>query len=75
MKIMYLVFSFAVGGTERLVTDICNEMCTRNHEIYLYIVNDLVSDDLLATLNPNVNIIRQNRRSGSGEKLKTLYFS
>ena len=30
MKIMYLLYSFTIGGTEKLVSDICNEICTVN---------------------------------------------
>ena len=35
MKIMYLLFSFTVGGTERLVANICNQMETQNEEVYI----------------------------------------
>lgn len=73
MKIMYLLFSFSVGGTERLVVDICNEMVARGNEIHLYIVNDLVSEDLLSSLDEKVIIYLQGRKKGKGEKLSTLF--
>lgn len=72
MKIMYLLFSFTIGGTERLVTDICNEMVSKNHEVYLYIVNDLYSEDLLNTVDSNVRIILQKRSIGGGAKFQTI---
>ena len=50
MKIMHLLFSFTIGGTERLVSDICNEMVAKEHDVHLYIVNDLLSKELLSTL-------------------------
>ena len=71
MKILYLLFSFTVGGTERLVTDICNQM-VKNNDVYLYIVNDLVSDELISTLDPSINVFLQGRQVGERDKLKTL---
>lgn len=72
MRILYLLFSFSIGGTERLVADICNEMVDRNNQVFLYIVNDLVSEDLLKTLDKRVNITLQLRKAGKGDKLATL---
>ena len=73
MIIMYLLFSFSVGGTERLVTDICNEMVNREDEIHLYIVNDHISNDLLSTLDKRVVVQLQGREKGKGDKLSTLF--
>ena len=56
MKIMYLLFSFTVGGTERLVANICNQMENQNEEVHLYIINDLIDDNLLDTLNENIHV-------------------
>lgn len=72
MKIMYLLFSFTVGGAEKLVADLCNEMIVQNQDVYLYIVNDFYSENLLKTLNKKVHIELQKRKVGSGEKAKTL---
>lgn len=33
---MYLLFSFTVGGAEKLVADLCNEMIVQNQDVYLY---------------------------------------
>lgn len=71
MKIMYLLFSFTIGGTERLVSDICNEMVNKKQEVYLYIVNDLYSEELLKTLDDRVHIKLLKRNVG-GEKVKTI---
>lgn len=72
MKLMYLLFSFTTGGTERLVGDICNEMVRRGHEVHLYIVNDLHDESMLQSLNAQVRVQLQNRPVGGGDKLGTL---
>lgn len=73
MRIMYLLFSFTIGGTECLVTDICNEMSIRGNEVHLYIVNDLISEELIETLNKDVKVFFQKRPIGKGKKLATLW--
>ena len=73
MKIMYLLFSFSVGGTERLVADICNQMAKTENEIYLYVVNDVVSQELISSLDTKIHIKLQSRKSNSGDKIKTLF--
>lgn len=72
MNILYLLFSFTVGGTERLVADICNEMARRDHNVHLYVVNDLCDQSMLDSLAPNIHVYTQGRPAGGGEKLKTL---
>lgn len=71
MRVMYLLFSFTVGGTERLVADICNEMVEKN-EVYLYILNNNYSRELLSTLDNRIHKILYNRSPGSHNKLKTV---
>lgn len=72
MKILYLLFSFTTGGTERLVCDICNEMVARQHDVHLYVVNDLYDQSMLDGLDPKVQVLLQKRPAGGGGKLKTL---
>lgn len=72
MKIMYLLFSFTVGGTEKLVTDICNEMSRQGHKIYLYIVNRYYSDEMLKGLSCDVEVQLQNRIPGQESIIKTM---
>lgn len=73
MKVLYLLYSFTIGGTERLVVDVCNEMVKRNHEVHLYIVNDYYSEDLIHTLDSRVHVELQKRVVGGGDKLKTVW--
>lgn len=72
MKILYLLFSFTTGGTERLVADICNEMVKREHDVHLYVVNDLYDQSMLDTLDPRIHLFLQMRPVGGGGKLDTL---
>jgi len=72
MNILYLLFSFTTGGTERLVCDICNEMVKRDHRVHLYVVNDLFDQSMLDALDPLVQVQLQKRAAGSGGKLQTL---
>ena len=73
MNILYLLFSFTTGGTERLGADICNEMVQRNHNVHLYVVNDLYAQSMLDALDPSVQVCLQKRSVGGGDKLQTLY--
>lgn len=73
MNILYLLFSFTTGGTERLVCDICNEMASRDHNVHLYVVNDLYTQSMLDALSPKVTVQLQKRPVGGGGKLQTLH--
>ena len=72
MKIMYLLFSFTVGGTEKLVSDICNEMICQGQKVYLYIVNDYYSEDMLANLSDKIHVTLQKRKIGNENIFKTM---
>lgn len=72
MKIMYLLFSYTVGGTERLVTNICNQMCLSDNDIYLYIVNDLIDENLVKTLDSKIHVEFLKRKVGSKDKITPL---
>ena len=72
MKLMYLLFSFTTGGTERLVGDICNQMADNGHEVHLYVVNKHYDEPMLRCLDDRVRVTLQNRPVG-GDKLKTVW--
>ena len=55
MKIMYLLYSFTIGGTEKLVSDICNEISKEN-EVHLFIVNDHYDEAMVSKISSNVKI-------------------
>lgn len=72
MRILNLLFSFTVGGTERLVTDICNSLANKNNDVHLFVVNDLIDDVMIKRLDPHVHVVQYARPVG-GEKIKILF--
>lgn len=72
MKIMYIVYSFTTGGTEKLLTDICNEMVKKSNDVFLYVVNNHYTQDMLSLVNKNVHIELENREIGDKNILKTM---
>lgn len=73
MRIMFLLFSFTVGGTEKLVSNICNEMCSREQNVHLYIVNNLVDNILLSQLDDRVTVFLQGRKANGGDIFNSLF--
>lgn len=70
MNIFYVIFSFTVGGIEKLLIDIMNEIDNRtNNKVYLCIINNHYDTELLKKINPNIEIILLNRKKGK----KDLY--
>lgn len=72
MKIMYLLFSFTVGGTERLLVDICNEM-SQSNDVYLYIVNKFYDKNMLDSLSKKVDVVLKEREPGSYNKISAIF--
>jgi glycosyltransferase involved in cell wall biosynthesis len=64
MKVVHLIFSFSVGGSETMLVDILSCQ-SKVHETHLVIINDIVSSDLLATVNSRTFTHRINRTPGS----------
>ena len=71
MKIMYLLYSFTIGGTEKLVSDICNEISKEN-EVHLFIVNDYYDEAMVSQISSNVKINLYGRKVGSKKKIRTM---
>lgn len=72
MNILYLTFSFTTGGTERLLVDICNEMINRDHNVFLYVINDHFDSNMLKCLDSKVNIVYGHKKSGGIGKVKAV---
>lgn len=72
MKMMYIVYSFTTGGTEKLLIDICNEMVKRSNDVFLYVVNNHYTQDMLKLINKNVHIELENRGIGDKNILRTM---
>ena len=73
MRILNLLFSFTVGGTERLVTDVCNNLSQKGNDVHLFIVNDLVDDAMIDRLDSNIRIVKYGRSVGGNRKIKVLF--
>lgn len=66
MNIVYLVFSFRVGGVEKLLVDIINNISNENNT-YLIIINDEYDQYLLSQVSEKAKVILLNRKPGSGK--------
>lgn len=64
MSIMYLIFSFNIGGIERLLVDQCNGMARRGHQVTLCIINEDYTDSILQKLSPSVDVCMLHRPEG-----------
>jgi glycosyltransferase involved in cell wall biosynthesis len=64
VRISHVVWSFARGGLESLVVDLCNQQLTRN-AVQLVVVNDVVDEGLLEELAAGVVVARIGRPPGS----------
>ena len=64
MNIAFLIFSFNIGGIERLLIDMSNNMSANGHNIFLIVINDDFNKDLLGLLSPKVHIIFLHRQMG-----------
>lgn len=73
MRILNLLFSFTVGGTERLVTDVCNNLSQKGNDVHLFIVNNLVDNAMIDRLDSNIRIVKYGRSVGGNRKIKVLF--
>ncbi|WP_295916154.1 glycosyltransferase family 4 protein [uncultured Anaerovibrio sp.] len=71
MKIMFLLYSYTIGGTEKLVGDICNELSKEN-DVHLFIVNNHYDDAMLTKLSPKVKVLLYGRKIGSNKIISTM---
>ena len=65
MKIMFQIYSFHMGGIERLLLDMSHAMVQRGHSVSVCIINHDYTDSLLNSFDPSVSVILLNRRPGS----------
>lgn len=72
MKIIHLIWSFTVGGSESMLVDILNEQ-SKTEEVHLMIVNQLESRTLVDTISKDVKIHRISRKPGSRNLLNLLH--
>lgn len=64
LHILHCIYSMHVGGAETMLIDIANDQARRGHRVTIVVVNDIVDERLLAKLDPEVAVVRMNRRQG-----------
>ena len=72
MNIMFLIFSFNVGGIEHLLIDMTNELKKRSINVYVCIINEDYDEELLSQLASDAKIIKLGRHAGSKCVLKYM---
>lgn len=71
MKIAHVVWGMKTGGIETMLVNIINEH-VKTEDVYLYIVNDFVEEDIVANISPKCTIYRLKRRPGSKNPISIL---
>ena len=72
MNIMFLIFSFNVGGIERLLIDMSRCMLARGQNVFICIINDDYTPSLLEQIPEKVHIIMLHRPTGDINKIKYM---
>jgi glycosyltransferase involved in cell wall biosynthesis len=71
MKILHVVIAFPLGGIEKMLVEILNDQ-TRNNKTMLIIINDIIDTELLASIDPRVEVVRLNRSKGKKSVVKFI---
>jgi glycosyltransferase involved in cell wall biosynthesis len=71
MKIIHVIYSFRAGGAENLIVDLVNYQVLSN-KVSLIIINDEFNNNLLKTINHNVDIILIKRQKSSKNPLPLI---
>lgn len=71
MRILFLIFSFHVGGIERQLAEMANAMSRRGHDVHVCVVNRSYDDQMFDTLNSTVSVFRMEREA-KGNKLRYM---
>lgn len=72
MKIGFLIYSLGGGGTERILTELCNEFIVQGHEIRVFLYDN---KNIAYPIHPNVRIINcsgENPRENKGYLVRLI---
>lgn len=69
--VAHIVWGFRLGGIETMLVNIMNEQVC-HISVTLIIINDIVDEGLIASINKRVNIVRLNRQIGSRNPIPHL---
>ena len=61
---MYLIFSFNMGGIERLLIDMSREVSRRGHRAFVCVINEDYTPSLLDSFDPAVQVMLLHRNPG-----------
>ena len=64
MKIVHIIFSFNIGGSETMLVDIVNEQ-VKGHKVFLFVINSTYNIELLSQIDKNVKVILLDRKPSS----------
>lgn len=71
MRIAHIVWGLGVGGLENMLVDIVNIQCEKD-DVTIYVVNDIVDDLVLSSIDKRVHIIQISRKPGSRNPLSFI---
>jgi glycosyltransferase involved in cell wall biosynthesis len=72
MNILFVLFTFEVGGIQKLLIDITNNLASdRKNNVYLCIINNIYDTELLRKLDKNINVLLLNRNE-KGSRIKYI---
>lgn len=74
MKILHVIFSLNIGGSESMLVDILNGQ-SLSERADLLIINNSFSDQIIRKINEDINIYYVNRIPGSINPFKILYLN
>lgn len=75
MKIIHVIFSMEIGGSETMLIDILNEQVKTASNVELIVINKDYNIDLLQTISKDVKVTLLNREKGLGTIWKVLSFN
>lgn len=67
LNILFLIFSFHVGGIERQLIEIANAMAERGHTVHICVINSSYDRELFDLLDERVHILRMERSPQKGK--------
>ena len=71
MRIVHLVWGLGVGGIQTMLVDIANEQI-KDHQVAIFVVNDIVDNALISKLNKRIKLICIGRTPGSRSYLPII---
>lgn len=71
MKIAHVVWTLSIGGIQTMLVDIVNEQ-VKTQDVAIFVVNNVVNDDIIHKIDKRVLLVRCNRRPGSKNLLPII---